>query len=363
MSARPRARVLHVEGDPVVRHAVDRTLREAGFRVTGAGDGLQGLAAALRGRFALVILHLELPGLSGLEICRRLRAEPRTRALPVLLSAGGADVGDRVRGLDAGADAVLVHPVAPEELVATARALVARAGPARPGPAPSPRDVASAREEALRLAVHLLRAPLSAIAINAASLAGAAADAVSRARASAVVEAHAASVQTLVELAELASLESSRTPLPREPRGPAELAAGAARRAAAAAEHAGVAVRVDAPATPPVRCDPARVEQALEGILRRALRTAQRGATVTLRAAPAGDAIRFTVEGGKPGGDDARAQLGQDPWSVRLARGAPELVGLALARAIVGAHGGRLVVEASPAVLHLELPVIARERA
>lgn len=361
MTTRPRPRVLHVDDDPAVRRAVERTLGPAGFTVTGAPDGPEGLAAALRGRFALVILDVDLPGMSGFEVCERIRAEPRLRGVPILhLSAARVDVRDRVRGLQAGADAYLVQPVAPEELVATARALVARGALARPRSAPPAagvRAVAAAREETLRLAAHLLRAPLSAISINASGLAGAAGDAVSRARATALVEAHAASVQALSDLEELAWLESSRSPLPLEPRAAADVVAGAARRAGAAAEHAGVTVAVDGPAGAVLRCDPARLEQALEGLLRRAVRTAARGATVTLRAAPAGDAVRFTIEGGQPGGEDARALLAQDVWSTRLARGTLELVGVSLARAVVAAHGGRIVADGAPAAIHVEIPV------
>jgi two-component system sensor histidine kinase TctE len=235
-----------------------------------------------------------------------------------------------------------------------------RVPPARPratAPAAGARAVAAAREDALRLAANLLRAPLSAISINATSLASAAADPVSRARAAALLEAHAASVQTLADLEELAALEASRATLPLDPCAPADLAAGAARRVAAAADHAGVSLVVAAPSVPALRCDPARLELALEVILRRAVRTAGRGATVTLRAAPTGAVIRFTVEGGQPGGEEAREQLAQDVWSARLARGVPELLGLALARVVAEAHGGRIVVDPEPAVLHVEVPL------
>jgi signal transduction histidine kinase len=163
-------------------------------------------------------------------------------------------------------------------------------------------------------------------------------------------------VQTLGDLEELAWLESSRTPLPLEPRAPADLAADAARRAAPVAEHGGVALVVEAGGAPPLRCDPGRLEQVLDALLRRALRSSERGATVTLRATATGEGIRFTVEGGQPG-EEARAHLEQDLWSFRAARGAPELLALALSRAIVSAHGGRITLDPAAPLVHVDLPL------
>lgn len=360
MSARPRPRVLHVDDDPAVRRAVERTLTAAGFTVAQAADGPEGLAAALRGRWALAILDVDLPGMSGFDVCARLRADPRTRAVPVLhLSAARVDVRDRVRGLERGADAYLVQPVAPEELVAVSRALVARGARARQGARPiaTARTVAAAREEAFRIAAHVLRAPLSALSINAAGLSSAAADPVSRARAVAVVDAHAAVVQTLAELEELAWLETSREPLPLAPGIPADLAAGAARRVGAAAEAAGVQVVLGAAVPPPLRCDLARLEQALEAVLRRAIRAASRGGTVTLSSSTAGEVVRFSVAWtGEAGGDDARTHLAEELWGSRRPRNAPDVVALALARAVVLAHGGRIAADPLSPAVHVEIP-------
>ena len=119
--------ILVVEDDSRVARAVERGLAEEGNRVDLAGDGLAGCARAETGAYDLVILDLLLPGLSGLEIARRLRRE-RVRT-PILMLTARDAVGDRVRGLDAGADDYLVKPFALAELLARVRALRRRADP------------------------------------------------------------------------------------------------------------------------------------------------------------------------------------------------------------------------------------------
>ena len=355
-----RPRVLHVDDDPGVRRTVERTLTAAGFSVTGAGDGPEGLEAALRTRFALVILDVELPGLSGFEVCERLRAEPATRNVPVLhLSGARVEVRDRVRGLAGGADAYLVQPVAPEELVAVVRALLARRSsgtPSRAAPR-APRRASAAREEAIRVAAHLLRSPLSAVAINASSLAAAAGDPVSKARAAALVEAHAHAVQVLTDLAELAYLDSDRVVLPLEPRSPADVVAGAVRRSARAGELAGVALELGGAPESPIRCDPPRLERAIELLIRRATRAVPRGSAVRVEAVPEGSSVRFCVERpGAPEGEDVREALGGEVWAARLPRGAADVVDLSLARAVVLAHRGRIWADAERGAIHLAIP-------
>jgi two-component system response regulator MprA len=120
-----RPRILVVEDDPAVQAAVRRALLYEGYGVTVAADGPAALREARDGGPDLVILDLMLPGLDGLEVCRRLRA---ASALPVLMLTARDAVDDRVRGLDSGADDYLVKPFAYEELLARVRALLRRGG-------------------------------------------------------------------------------------------------------------------------------------------------------------------------------------------------------------------------------------------
>ena len=117
--------VLLVEDDPAVRGAVERALRHAGHQPALATDGVRALEQATAVPYDAVVLDLGLPGLDGLEVCRRLRAAGNQ--VPVLMLTARDGVFDRVAGLDAGADDYLVKPFALDELLARLRALERRA--------------------------------------------------------------------------------------------------------------------------------------------------------------------------------------------------------------------------------------------
>ena len=114
-------RVLLVEDEPAVRDAVERALRGAGHKADLAKEGPMGLEMALATPYDAVVLDLGLPGLDGVEVCRRLRAAGNQ--VPVLMLTARAAVRDRVEGLDAGADDYLMKPFALDELLARIRAL------------------------------------------------------------------------------------------------------------------------------------------------------------------------------------------------------------------------------------------------
>ena len=117
-------RVLIAEDDPVLADALRRTLRQSGYAVDWAKNGSEADAALGATDFDLLILDIGLPGLSGLEVLKRLRA--RNSRLPVLMLTALGSLNDRVRGLDAGADDYLAKPFQLAELEARARALTRR---------------------------------------------------------------------------------------------------------------------------------------------------------------------------------------------------------------------------------------------
>jgi two-component system response regulator MprA len=123
-----RARILVVDDDARLAASLRRALAFEGYAVTVAEDGPAALAVARERLPDLVVLDRMLPGLDGLEVCRRLREA--TPDLPVLMLTALDAVADRVDGLDAGADDYLVKPFALEELLARVRALLRRADPA-----------------------------------------------------------------------------------------------------------------------------------------------------------------------------------------------------------------------------------------
>lgn len=120
-TSQPHPLVLVVEDDAANRALLTHLLTRSGYRSSAVADGLEGLRAARHLAPDLVLLDVELPGLNGFDVCRALRADPRTVALPVILITGRTDVSDVVTGLDAGADDFLRKPFDQAELMARVR--------------------------------------------------------------------------------------------------------------------------------------------------------------------------------------------------------------------------------------------------
>ncbi|MDQ2797768.1 MAG: response regulator transcription factor [Actinomycetota bacterium] len=123
-------RLLVVEDDTRMASMLRRGLVEDGYAVDVTGDGIEALWRAGETEYDAVVLDLMLPGIDGFEVCRRLREAEHWS--PVLMLTARTDVGDRVRGLDSGADDYLAKPFSFAELSARIRALVRRGAPARP---------------------------------------------------------------------------------------------------------------------------------------------------------------------------------------------------------------------------------------
>ena len=123
-------RVLVIEDEVRMARLIKRALEEEGHAVDVAGDGPDGLWMATENTYAAIVLDVMLPGFDGFELCRRLRAAGMWA--PVLMLTARDQVGDRVRGLDAGADDYLVKPFSLLELSARLRALARRDDRRRP---------------------------------------------------------------------------------------------------------------------------------------------------------------------------------------------------------------------------------------
>ncbi|MGH9043542.1 MAG: response regulator transcription factor [Acidimicrobiales bacterium] len=119
-------KILVVDDDPAVNASLDRALRLEGYQVHCASGGRQALEALAVTPPDAIVLDLGLPDIDGLEVCRRMRAAGQDT--PVLMLTARDAIGDRVAGLDAGADDYLVKPFALEELLARLRALMRRRG-------------------------------------------------------------------------------------------------------------------------------------------------------------------------------------------------------------------------------------------
>jgi PAS domain S-box-containing protein len=124
MADQAPATILVVDDDDVKRYTITHVLRKAGFDVREASSGVEALRMTAD-RPDLVVLDVNIPDMSGFEVCRRIKTDPSTRSIPVLhLSAARVESEDRVMGLEGGADGYLAQSVEPEELIATVRSLL-----------------------------------------------------------------------------------------------------------------------------------------------------------------------------------------------------------------------------------------------
>jgi DNA-binding response OmpR family regulator len=132
MSVRPPTRILVAEDDPDIGNLLDHYLKKAGFLATVVASGRDVMPQIKRETPDLVVLDLMLPGLDGLQLCRAIRAEAATAAIPIIMLTAKGEESDRIVGLELGADDYITKPFSPNEVVARVRALLRRANRAAP---------------------------------------------------------------------------------------------------------------------------------------------------------------------------------------------------------------------------------------
>ncbi len=125
-----RPSVLVVEDETALLTLLRYNLEKEGFTVSSAHDGEEALLQLKEAKPDAVLLDWMLPRVSGIEVCRQIRRTPAWKDLPVIILTARGEEGDRVRGLDSGADDYVVKPFSPNELVARLRAVIRRARPA-----------------------------------------------------------------------------------------------------------------------------------------------------------------------------------------------------------------------------------------
>lgn len=123
-------KILIVEDEAPIVTLLRYNLEREGFEVLEAGDGEEAMLLAMEKSPDLILLDWMLPLLSGVEVCRRLRRTPETKGVPVIMLTARGDEGDRIRGLNAGADDYITKPFSPSELIARIRAVLRRTRPA-----------------------------------------------------------------------------------------------------------------------------------------------------------------------------------------------------------------------------------------
>ena len=121
-----RGSILVIDDEKDLIELVRYNLNKEGFDVIAASDGASGLEIATRHKPNLVVLDLMMPGMDGLEVCRRMRGDERTRRIPVIVLTAKAAEADRIVGLEMGADDYVTKPFSPRELVARVKAVLRR---------------------------------------------------------------------------------------------------------------------------------------------------------------------------------------------------------------------------------------------
>jgi two-component system, OmpR family, phosphate regulon response regulator PhoB len=122
--------ILIVEDEPPLVELLSYNLEKAGFHAHIAREGEEAMLAVEERKPDLVLLDWMLPYVSGIEICRRIRRNPETRDVPIIILTARGEEDDRIRGLEAGADDYVVKPFSPSELIARVRAVLRRTRPA-----------------------------------------------------------------------------------------------------------------------------------------------------------------------------------------------------------------------------------------
>ncbi|WP_119460472.1 phosphate regulon transcriptional regulator PhoB [Rhodospirillaceae bacterium SYSU D60014] len=125
--------ILIVEDETALVTLLRYNLEKEGFRIAEARDGEEALLVAREQKPDLVLLDWMLPLLSGIEVCRQMRRMPETKGVPIIMLTARGEEGDKLRGLDSGADDYITKPFSPSELIARIRAVLRRARPATEG--------------------------------------------------------------------------------------------------------------------------------------------------------------------------------------------------------------------------------------
>jgi len=338
--------VLVVDDVAANRFLYRALLEDHGFVVHEAGDGEAALAECARPHGAppeLVLLDISMPGISGLEVLRRLRERPDGGPAVLVLTAAARDPEDIERGLELGADAYLTKPVPNRELVARVRAQLQIFRLRR--------ELRALRRDQTAMLVHDLRHPLANLAMLAEVMEGDEMNREERLSAAAtilrMVDDLSRLVDTILTASRLESGVFSVAPTVVPLRDVLDPSIAVFRPLA---QRRRVRLEVIAPEGASLVADRQRLRQVLDNLLSNAVKFTPRGGTVRLEVEPLPEGVRFQVSDSGPGVAPEERGVIFDRYR-QGARGRTKGgagLGLAIARGVVEAHGGTIWCEDGP---------------
>jgi signal transduction histidine kinase len=362
------ARILVADDNADMRTYLTRLLSPH-WRVETVSDGARALAAAQANPPDLILSDVMMPGMTGLELARALRGNPRTQTIPVMLLSARAGEEATIEGLESGADEYLVKPFSANELIArvnaqltvsqlrlqTVQAERAHAEEASRLLAEAERATRS-REETLAIVSHDLRSPLTSISAAAEllqrSLGTDARDAGRRRQTDAIRRAVGRMNRLVGDLLDLASIDAGNLSLEPQPHTAEALVQEARESFEAQAAEKGITLQAEvSPGLPPVPCDRERVLQVLGNLLSNALKFTPPGGSIRVQAAlePGTGDVCFSVADTGPGVPlEAQPHLFDRHWQAAQKRREGHGLGLSIAKGIVEGHGGRIRLESVP---------------
>ena len=328
--------ILVVDDDADNRVGYVALLRDAGYGVREASDGVSCLQAVEQRSPALILLDVSMPGLDGFETLRRLRAGPH-RDVPVILVTGQRVDAESVgAGLELGAEEYLQKPVRPAELRARIRALVKLAA--------ARRELEALKRDQTAMLVHDLKQPLAIIALRAEFIEDEETDGEMKQSAHAIRSACRQMEALINSVLELSRVEAGQMTLVRAPVALDDVVATTVGEMRDLAVRRGVALDVRTEPLGGAEIDRAKIVQVMQNLVGNALKFTPAGGRIDVSVRRAAGEAVVTVEDSGPGFGDANTAALFDRWHQTKAGRAVggSGLGLAIARAIVEAHGGRI---------------------
>lgn len=349
MSVLPRSEIiLNVDDNEAARYAKGRFLASSGYEVLDATTGLEALEVASQKKPDLVLLDVGLPILDGIEVCRRLRANPETALIPIVqVSASFVDSADRVRGLEGGADAYIIAPHDPGVLLATVRALL-RARRAESAALAESERLNRVKDEFLATLSHELRTPLGAILGWVQVLRATQPGPKEIAEALERIERNARAQQRIIDdLLDMTRINSGKLSLSVVPISIEEIVSRAVDAVKTSAEQREIGIESNVPEDLPIlRGDPDRLQQVVWNLLSNGIKFSPRGGRVVVEARRAEDEIELCVRDFGRGIEPAFMPFlfhrftQADSSASRSYTGLG--IGLSLVKSIVEMHGGKV---------------------